>query len=162
MVPGERPGSRHALSSYGRRASKAASRIACESAKSRLPAKPAARRRVVFPVPRKAVAARLRARSALRIFCAMDGLDETQPARAGRESGRGVAQDPSDGYRADSPPDRREGEAKRVPYVAAISGQGGAHRQRSSRRTQSAAASAGGQRPAAHSAEEAPSGGGGV
>src|ERR1035437_10275994 len=103
---------------------------------------------------------RLRARSAFRIVLAMDGLGETRPGGAGRESGRSVAQDPPDGYRTDSPPDGREGEAKRVPYVAAISGKGGAHRQRSSRRAQSAAASAGGERPAPPPAEQAQSGGG--
>src|SRR5947208_15955203 len=90
----------------------------------------------------------------------MDGLGETRPGRDGRESGRSVAQNPPDGYRADSPPDGREGEAKRVPYVAAVSGKGGAHRQRSSRRAQGPAASAGGQRPAAPPAEKAQFGGG--
>src|ERR1035438_1656788 len=90
----------------------------------------------------------------------MDGLGETGPACAGWESGRSLAQNPPHGYRADSPPDGREGEAQRVPYVAAISGKGGAYRQRASRRAQSAAAFAGGERPAAPSAEKAPSGGG--
>src|ERR1017187_199634 len=90
----------------------------------------------------------------------MDGLGETRPASDGRESSRSVAQDPPARYRADSPPDGREGEAKRVPYVAAIPGKGGAHRQRASRRAPSAAASVGGQRPAAPPAEKAQSGGG--
>src|ERR1022692_1151469 len=87
----------------------------------------------------------------------MDRLGETRPGRAGRESGRSVAQNPPDGYRADSPPDGREGEAQRVPHVVAIPGKGGAHRQRSSRRAQSAAASVGGQRPAAPPEEKAQS-----
>src|ERR1019366_7075671 len=158
MVHGERPGSRHALSSRRGRAARAASRITGGASGDREPSKQEVRRGAVFPVPREALWTRLRARSAFRIVLAMDGLGETRPGRAGRESGRSVAQNPPDGYRADSPPDGREGEAKRVSYVTAISGKGGAHRQRSSRRAQSAAASAGGQRPAAPPAEKTRSG----
>src|ERR1017187_3256016 len=160
MVHGERPGSRHALSSRRGRAARAASRITGGASGDREPSKQEVRRGAVFPVPREALWTRLRARSAFRIVLAMDGLGEMRSRRAGRESSRSVAQNPPDGYRADSPPDGREGEAKRVPYVAAISGKGGAHRQRSSRRAQSAAAAAGGQRAAWPSAEEAQSGGG--